>query len=162
MSSSDNTASQLDNHPEPFGDHVYQPVQVESEASTSEDQAQEPTMDPSIQSYLTKVQVLTPLSILLNLASLTVCSILVDPSLSKVSSEHITQFTPNPAFILAFWATLFLFQVGFALLVVLGQKDFTKVSERAERYETAANVTSSLSSLWSMESAFVSPWPTYS
>lgn len=125
-------SGQEENHPEPFEDHVYQPVQAEPHRDTRADPSPHDrahTMDAQLQPYLTKVQVLTPLSILLNVAALTVCSILVDPSLRQVSEDHVTQFTPNSAFILAFWATLFLFQVGFAVLIVLSQKEFTKVRQ---------------------------------
>jgi hypothetical protein len=117
--------------PEPYVDHVYQPVQSQShdiEDSSTEQDSHQRNMDAQLQRYLTKVQVLTPLAILLNVASLAVCSILTTPTLGWINSHHWTQFTPNPAFVLIYWATLFLLQVGFAVLVVLSQKDFTKVS----------------------------------
>jgi hypothetical protein len=123
------TVSQ-DGHLEPFADHIYQPVQQATEEDTmpaSTAHHNRSTMDPSTLRYLTKVQVLTPLTILLNVASLAVCSILVKPNLGDINHEYLTQFTPNPAFILSFWAVLFLLQIGFAILLVLGQKDFTKV-----------------------------------
>ncbi|PWN86985.1 hypothetical protein FA10DRAFT_234955 [Acaromyces ingoldii] len=75
---------------------------------------------------MTKVQVLTPLSILVNLAALTVCAVAISPGLGQVSQEHGTYLTPNASLVLFFWAVMFLLQVGFALLVVLSQKDFTK------------------------------------
>lgn len=122
-----------DGHIEPFADHIYQPVQTN--ISTSEEDMPASTasgrhhsiVDPSTLNYLTKVQVLTPLTILLNVASLAVCSILTKPNLGDINHEYLTQFTPNAAFILGFWAILFLLQVGFAILLVLGQKEFTKV-----------------------------------
>lgn len=125
---------QDENHLEPFADHIYQPIQSSSqdqeETAASEQDRSQLAMDSQIQRYLTKIQVLTPLSILLNVASLAVCSILTPIKLGEINKKHWTQFTPNPAFILAYWAALFLFQIGFAILVVLGQKDFTKVSSK--------------------------------
>jgi hypothetical protein len=119
-----------EHRPEPFGDHVYQPIQnhpLDQEAPITEQDRQKLIMDAQIQRYLTKVQVLTPLAFLLNIASLLVCSLITSPTLKEINDIHWTQFTPNSAFILIYWATLFLFQVGFAILIVLGQKEFTKV-----------------------------------
>lgn len=117
-------------HPRPFEDHVYRPVQ-----NYSPDQADdEPQRDSSsmadqrqVSQYLTRVQVVTPLSILLNLAALTVCSIIINPGLGEVNKQHVTQFTPNPAFILIYWGVLFLLQIGFTVLAVAGQKELTRV-----------------------------------
>lgn len=121
-------------HPRPFGDHVYQPIQRDPSDGTGEAFEDGPTssphvaeMDRGLQRHLTRVQVITPLSILLNLASLVVCSILIKPGLGDVNKNHITQFTPNENFILFYWALLFLLQIGFAVLIVAGQKDITKV-----------------------------------
>ncbi|PWN35325.1 uncharacterized protein FA14DRAFT_120209 [Meira miltonrushii] len=83
-------------------------------------------MDAPLQRHLARVQIITPLSILLNLASLVVCSILIHPSLKEIHETHITQFTPNPNFILLYWGVLFLLQIGFAVLIVVSQKEFTK------------------------------------
>jgi hypothetical protein len=136
---------------EPFADHIYQPVQT----NTTEDDMPASTasgrhhsiVDPSTLNYLTKVQVLTPLTILLNVASLAVCSILTKPNLGQINHKYVTQFTPNAAFVLGFWAVLFLLQVGFAILLVLGQKEFTKVgTPRLSSFEGSLT-SSSLSQL---------------
>lgn len=107
------------NHPRPFADHIYQPVA--SPEHTSEAPS---TMN---QGHMTKVQALTPLSVLVTLAALTVCAVAINPGLGQVSQEHGTYLTPNASLVLFFWAVMFLLQVGFALLVVLSQKEFTKV-----------------------------------
>jgi hypothetical protein len=120
------TSSNDQNQLEPFADHIYQPVQRNTEEDNDVSDSSQVIMDAQIQRYLTKVQVLTPLAILLNIASLTVCSILVEPNLKEINDKHWTQFTPSTAFVLIYWATLFLFQIGFAVLVVLGQKEITK------------------------------------
>lgn len=118
------------NRPRRFDDHIYQPVQVgqrHTEGTSQADQEEDfVEMDVSLQRHLTRVQILTPLSILLNLAALVVCSVLISPNLGDVNGQHATQFTPNPRFILLYWAVLFLLQIGFAVLIVAGQKDFTK------------------------------------
>ncbi|PWN88049.1 hypothetical protein FA10DRAFT_268269 [Acaromyces ingoldii] len=105
-------------HPRPFADHIYQPV-----ASPEHTSEAPPTMN---QGHMTKVQALTPLSVLVTLAALTVCAVAISPGLGQVSQEHGTYLTPNASLVLFFWAIMFLLQVGFALLVVLSQKEFTK------------------------------------
>lgn len=166
------------NHPRPFSDNIYQPVQRDpdrddhqgegtdahtgggnssSRSRTSNDNnnytrtrstaladtsegdripARATTKDSAamaddqqrVSRQLTRIQVITPLAILVNLAALAVCSVLVNPGLGAINEMHVTQFTPNPAFIALFWAVLFLLQIGFAVLAVAGQKEMTRVS----------------------------------
>lgn len=126
--------SSSDSHPRPFGDHIYQPVQrdpefeeeIEGSQEINQQSSSKNRMDAAVQKHLARVQIITPLSILLNLTSLVVCSILIHPGLKEIHETHITQFTPNPNFILLYWGILFLFQIGFAVLIVVSQKEFTK------------------------------------
>lgn len=133
-SSSNHRLSSSSSHPRPFEDHVYQPVQrdpeeyqgAENSEQNNHQSSSKNTMDAPLQRHLARVQIITPLSILLNLASLAVCSILIHPGLKEIHETHITQFTPNPNFILLYWGVLFLLQIGFAILIVVSQKEFTK------------------------------------
>jgi len=75
---------------------------------------------------MTRVQVLTPLSILVSAGTLIVTSILTRPRLNDVSEAHPTYLTPNAKWLMAYWSVIYLCQIGFALLCVVGQKPETK------------------------------------
>lgn len=49
-------------------------------------------------------------------------------STGYVGRKHPTYVTPNDRLLLIYWAVLYLLQIGFSLLLVLGRKPETKVS----------------------------------
>ncbi|CEH15054.1 hypothetical protein CBOM_02854 [Ceraceosorus bombacis] len=86
-----------------------------------------PSRPPPVSAVaLTRVQILTPLSILISAGTLIVTSILIHPSLSEISEKHANYFTPSSAWLLVYWGVLYLLQIGFALLCVVGQQAETK------------------------------------
>lgn len=108
-----------------FQDHVYRPVQADPAM---------PAPAPVVSAAaMTRVQVLTPLSILVSAGTLIVTSILTRPRLNDVSEAHPTYLTPNATWLMAYWSVIYLCQIGFALLCVVGQKPETKVSGDARR-----------------------------
>ncbi|KZV96022.1 hypothetical protein EXIGLDRAFT_609774 [Exidia glandulosa HHB12029] len=84
--------------------------------------------DPAVRRYLrlVRLQVLTPLALLINLATCLVCSFLVHPSLSGVSREHLTSLSPSPIVVGVYWLLVFAGQIGFCLLLVIARKEETK------------------------------------
>ena len=88
------------------------------------------TSHPAVRDYLSlvRLQVLTPLSLLINIAAVVVCTFVVDPSIAKVSHLHPTSITPNPSVVGVYVAVVFLGQIGYCLLLVVASKTETKVS----------------------------------
>ncbi|KAG2093305.1 uncharacterized protein F5147DRAFT_720984 [Suillus discolor] len=62
---------------------------------------------PAVQDYLSliRLQVLTPLSLLINIATLVVCSVIVKPSAGTIIKSHPTSISPSPSLISAYVAT---------------------------------------------------------
>jgi len=86
--------------------------------------------NPAIKSYLAlvRLQVLTPLTLLLNIAATTICATLANPSLAGVSRLHQTVFSPNVSVMGTFIALLFMGQLGYCLLLVVVRKEETKAA----------------------------------
>lgn len=89
------------------------------------------TSHPAVQDYLAlvRLQVLTPLSLLINIAAVAVCAFLANPSIAGVSRLYPTSITPNSAVIGAYVAVIYLGQIGYCLLLVLATKSETKVRQ---------------------------------
>lgn len=83
---------------------------------------------PAVQDYiaLVRLQVLTPLSLLVNVAILVVCTVLATPSIAEVADDHPTSISPHPPTIALFVLVIFLSQLGYCLLLVLASKPETK------------------------------------
>lgn len=91
-----------------------------------------------------RLQVLTPLSLLINVATVAVCSTVVNPSIGTylqspqecyftvspggVSKLWPTSISPKPALIAVYVAVIYVGQIGYCLLLVLAKKPETKVS----------------------------------
>ena len=88
------------------------------------------TSHPAVRDYLSlvRLQVLTPLSLLINIATVGVCIFVVNPSIAQVSRLHPTSITPNASVIGIYLALVFLGQIGYCLLLVVASKTETKVS----------------------------------
>ena len=88
------------------------------------------TSHPAVRDYLSlvRLQVLTPLSLLINIASVVVCTFLVNPSIAGVARLHPTSITPNASVIGVYLAVVFLGQIGYCLLLVVASKAETKVN----------------------------------
>ncbi|RXW17656.1 hypothetical protein EST38_g8196 [Candolleomyces aberdarensis] len=86
------------------------------------------TSHPAVRDYLTlvRLQVLTPLSLLVNIATTSTCAIVVNPSLGGISRLHPTSISPRPSIIEAYVGAIFLGQLGYCLLLVMASKPETK------------------------------------
>lgn len=89
------------------------------------------TSHPAVQEFLAlvRLQVLTPLSLLINIAAVAVCAFLANPSIAEVSRLYPTSITPNATAIGIYVAVIYLGQIGYCLLLVLASKPETKVCE---------------------------------
>ncbi|KAF9450805.1 hypothetical protein P691DRAFT_725352 [Macrolepiota fuliginosa MF-IS2] len=83
---------------------------------------------PAVRDFLalTRLQVLTPLSLVINLATVLVCSIVVKPSLGGVSGHRPTAISPSTPVIGIYILALYVMQVGYCVLLVLATKPETK------------------------------------
>ncbi|KAG6841266.1 hypothetical protein C0991_000407 [Blastosporella zonata] len=83
---------------------------------------------PAVQDYLAlvRLQVLTPISLLINIAALVVSAILTTPTITEVARLYPTAISPNPPTIAAYVLVIFLGQLGYCLLLVLANKPETK------------------------------------
>jgi hypothetical protein len=90
------------------------------------------TSSPAVRDYLAlvRLQVLTPLSLLVNIVALVVCAVVLDPSLDGISHDFRTVLTPKSwmtqMYIIAIWVG----QIGYCALLVLVRKPETKVCRK--------------------------------
>lgn len=85
---------------------------------------------PAVRDYLSlvRLQVLTPLSLLINIATLVVCSVIVKPSAGSIIKSHPTSISPSPNLIAAYIVAIFLGQIGYCTLLVVARKPETKTT----------------------------------
>jgi len=83
---------------------------------------------PAVRDYLSlvRLQVLTPLSLLINIVSILVCTLVARPSIGGVSELYPTSISPKPVVIAAYVIAIYIGQVGYCLLLVFALKAETK------------------------------------
>ncbi|KAF8830183.1 hypothetical protein HHX47_DHR2000474 [Lentinula edodes] len=86
------------------------------------------TSHPAVRDYLSliRLQVLTPLSLLINIATVIVCAVVVTPSISEISKQFPTSISPKPIIIATYVAAIYAGQLGYCVLIVLARKAETK------------------------------------
>ncbi|EIW55527.1 uncharacterized protein TRAVEDRAFT_38771 [Trametes versicolor FP-101664 SS1] len=86
------------------------------------------TNHPAVREYLAliRLQVLTPLSLLINIATLMVCTFVLDPNLGQISELYPSVISPKPYLIAVFIVAIYVGQVGYCVLLVLSRKPETK------------------------------------
>jgi hypothetical protein len=83
----------------------------------------------SMERALIRLQVLTPLSLLLAIASLLLCSTVASPNIAAIARLHPTSLTPNINVVEAYIGAIWLAQIAYCvgLASVLGLREETKV-----------------------------------
>ncbi|KAF8351938.1 hypothetical protein F5887DRAFT_873606 [Amanita rubescens] len=86
------------------------------------------TSHPAVRDYLAlvRLQVLTPLSLLINIATISICAVVTIPTISTVMERNVTALSPHPPVLGAYVAVLFLGQIGYCVLLILASKRETK------------------------------------
>jgi len=86
------------------------------------------TDHPAVKEYLSliRLQVLTPLSLLINIATVLVCTIIVNPGIRGVTKAHPTSISPRPELIAIYVIAIYAGQIGYCILLVLARKPETK------------------------------------
>ncbi|KAJ1028548.1 hypothetical protein NDA16_001714 [Ustilago loliicola] len=76
---------------------------------------------------LTRMQILTPLSVLLQMGVMILCgSKLIKPNLQQVSRRHPTYLSIQDSFVLFYWAILYVLLIGFSVFLLLSRTPETK------------------------------------
>ncbi len=142
MPSNANTSSQP---PQPQPDYIFRPEDPEhaDQARADSEVPSNPTiaasglsrryhqlsstMDANETKSLTRMQILTPLSVLLQMGVMILCgSKLIKPNLQQVSRRHPTYLSVQDSFVLFYWAILYVLLIGFSVFLLLSRTPETK------------------------------------
>ncbi|KAH8829161.1 hypothetical protein DL96DRAFT_1708315 [Flagelloscypha sp. PMI_526] len=84
--------------------------------------------DPRVKDYLSliRLQVLTPLSLLINIFVACVCAVFVSPSMAQVEKLYPTAISPHPGSIAVYVVALWVTQLGYCILLLFARKRETK------------------------------------
>lgn len=87
------------------------------------------TSSPAVQNYISliRLQVLTPLSLLVNIATIVICAAVISPSLDEVSHLFPTSISPKPWMIAMYGIAIWVGQIGYCMMLVMVRKPETKV-----------------------------------
>ncbi|KAH9921764.1 uncharacterized protein B0H18DRAFT_1116224 [Fomitopsis serialis] len=88
------------------------------------------TSHPAVRDYLAliRLQVLTPLSLLINIATVMVCSTILTPGLSEISKLYPATIAPNQSLISIYVTLVYIGQLGYCVLLVFARKPETKAA----------------------------------
>ncbi|KAI0747003.1 hypothetical protein C8Q80DRAFT_1256602 [Daedaleopsis nitida] len=83
---------------------------------------------PAVRDYLTliRLQVLTPLSLLINIATVMVCEFMLEPNIETISTLYPSSITPRPSMISVYIVAIYILQVGYCLLLVFSRNPDAK------------------------------------
>ncbi|KAF8583460.1 hypothetical protein K439DRAFT_1653461 [Ramaria rubella] len=86
------------------------------------------TNHPAVREYLSliRLQVLTPLALLINIATVMVTTFIISPGLGTISKMHPTPISPSPTLVGVYLLVVFAGQIGYCVLLVLASKEETK------------------------------------
>ncbi|KAF8415209.1 hypothetical protein L210DRAFT_2747988 [Boletus edulis BED1] len=84
--------------------------------------------NPAVQDFLSliRLQVLTPLSLSVNIATVLVCSSIVQPSILDIIKLYPASISPHPAWLAVYVILIYVFQIGYCLLLILAKDPDTK------------------------------------
>nr|GAT42926.1 predicted protein [Mycena chlorophos] len=68
----------------------------------------------------------TPLSLLINIATVSICATVVNPSIQTIAKLNPTPISPRPSVILVYIAALFIAQIGYCTILLISRKEETK------------------------------------
>ncbi|KAJ7594243.1 hypothetical protein C8J56DRAFT_926263 [Mycena floridula] len=85
-------------------------------------------LQPAVREYLAlvRLQALTPLSLLINIATVVTCAFIPNTSLGQVIKTHPTSISPKAVIIAGYVLATFAGQLGYCVLLVLAKKTETK------------------------------------
>ncbi|KAJ8700787.1 hypothetical protein PTI98_003777 [Pleurotus ostreatus] len=85
--------------------------------------------NPHVREYLLliRLQVLTPLSLLINIGSVLTCSLVADPSIRGIFRLYPAPISPKAVVIGAYVLLIYAAQIGYCVLLTAARKPETKV-----------------------------------
>ncbi|KAI0711377.1 hypothetical protein C8Q76DRAFT_56353 [Earliella scabrosa] len=86
------------------------------------------TSHPAVREYLAliRLQVLTPLSLLVNIVAMMVCTFVLEPNLGTISKLYPSSISPQPHMIAVYVVGIYILQVGYCILLVFSRNPDTK------------------------------------
>lgn len=86
------------------------------------------TNHPAVRDYLAliRLQVLTPLSLLVNITAVLVCSLALSPGIQDIEKMFPSSISPKPLLIATYLLLVYVGQVGYCILLVVARKPETK------------------------------------
>ncbi|KAI0702059.1 hypothetical protein C8T65DRAFT_266253 [Cerioporus squamosus] len=86
------------------------------------------TNHPAVRDYLAliRLQVLTPLSLLINIATLMTCRFILEPDLEDISKLYPSSISPQPSMITIYIVAIYILQVGYCVLLVFSRNPDAK------------------------------------
>lgn len=86
------------------------------------------TSNPAVRDYLAlvRLQVLTPLSLLINIVTVFVCAGIVKPTIGDIIRLYPTSISFHPGLVAVYVMMIYVAQVGYCLLLVFARKAETK------------------------------------
>ncbi|KIJ25295.1 hypothetical protein M422DRAFT_72208 [Sphaerobolus stellatus SS14] len=86
--------------------------------------------NPSVRDYLNlvRLQVLTPLSVLVSIATVLVATTIVFPGLGAISKTHPTPISASPNVLGIYFLVLFACLIGYCCILVMASEEDTKVT----------------------------------
>jgi len=81
---------------------------------------------PKEAKQLIRLQILTPISVLLTVAANLVAGLAISPTLGEISDDYLTIFTPTKYWIGAYWLLLYILQIGYCIILATVRKSETK------------------------------------
>jgi len=90
------------------------------------------TTNPVIRDYLAliRLQVLTPLSLLVNITAVLVCSLSISPGIQDIEKMFPSSISPKPLLIASYLLLVYVGQVGYCILLVTARKPETKKNHK--------------------------------
>lgn len=89
------------------------------------------TSNPAVRDYLAlvRLQVLTPLSLLINIVTVFVCATIVKPTIGDLIRLYPTSISFHPGLVAVYVMMIYVAQVGYCLLLVFARKAETKKAQ---------------------------------
>ncbi|KAG8906784.1 hypothetical protein FRB99_006161 [Tulasnella sp. 403] len=75
---------------------------------------------------LLRLQVLTPLAVLVNIATFLICGLVIKPSMRDLSKAFPTAVTPHAVMMAMLWMIIFALQILYCVMLVIGRKHETR------------------------------------
>ncbi|VDB83157.1 unnamed protein product [Peniophora sp. CBMAI 1063] len=86
--------------------------------------------NPAVRDYMSliRLQVLTPLSLLINIVTVAICSLVITPGVGEITKWHPAALSPHTWVIGIYILAIYILQVGYCVILVFVRKPETKAT----------------------------------